>query len=103
MCVRFNGAVSDDQDIPGGGPQGGLLTVLLFDLQVNFAGVPSLHQIKMLELNLHVMKQLLAEQAQTILSELKNLKWKSSYNHMPSDLPNCKTSMSYSGNKLVNC
>ena len=40
MCVRFNGAESDDQDIPGGGPQGGLLTVLLFDLQVNFAGSP---------------------------------------------------------------
>ena len=40
MCVRYNGAVSDDQDIPGGGPQGGLLTVLLFDLQVNLAGAP---------------------------------------------------------------
>ena len=38
MCVRFNGAVSTEQDIPGGGPQGGLLTVLLFDLQVNLAG-----------------------------------------------------------------
>ena len=40
MCVRLNGAQSDDQPIPGGGPQGGLLTVLLFDLQVNLAGVP---------------------------------------------------------------
>ena len=40
MCVRFNGAESDDQDIPGGGPQGGLPTVLLFDLQVNLAGSP---------------------------------------------------------------
>ena len=40
MCVRFNGATSDEQDIPGGGPQGGLLTVLLFDLQVNLAGAP---------------------------------------------------------------
>ena len=40
MCVRFNGAVSADQDIPGGGPQGGLLTVLLFNLQVNLAGQP---------------------------------------------------------------
>ena len=38
MCVRYNGAVSTEQDIPGGGPQGGLLTVLLFDLQVNQAG-----------------------------------------------------------------
>ena len=41
MCVRYNGAVSDLQDIPGGGPQGGLLTVLLFNLQVNLAGAPS--------------------------------------------------------------
>ena len=40
MCVRYNGAVSAEQDIPGGGPQGGLLTVLLFDLQVNQAGAP---------------------------------------------------------------
>ena len=40
MCVRFNGAESDEQDIPGGGPQGGLLTVLLFNLQVNLAGAP---------------------------------------------------------------
>ena len=40
MCVRYNGATSSDQHIPGGGPQGGLLTVLLFDLQVNLAGSP---------------------------------------------------------------
>ena len=40
MCVRYNGATSSDQDIPGGGPQGGLLTVILFDLQVNLAGAP---------------------------------------------------------------
>ena len=40
MCVRFDGTQSDEQDIPGGGPQGGLLTVLLFDLQVNLAGAP---------------------------------------------------------------
>ena len=40
MCVRYNGAESEVQDIPGGGPQGGLLTVLLFDLQVNLAGAP---------------------------------------------------------------
>ena len=40
MCVRYNGATSADQDIPGGGPQGGLLTVILFDLQVNLAGAP---------------------------------------------------------------
>ena len=38
MCVRYKGAESDEQDIPGGGPQGGLLTVILFDLQVNLAG-----------------------------------------------------------------
>ena len=40
MCVRWNGATSNEQYIPGGGPQGGLLTVLLFDLQVNLAGAP---------------------------------------------------------------
>ena len=40
MCVRYDGAVSKEQNIPGGGPQGGLLTVLLFDLQVNLAGYP---------------------------------------------------------------
>ena len=40
MCVRFGGAVSDDCLIPGGGTQGGLLTVLLFNLQVNLAGAP---------------------------------------------------------------
>ena len=40
MCVKYNGAVSGDQDIPEGGPQGGLLTVLLFYLQVNLAGAP---------------------------------------------------------------
>ena len=40
MCVRYNGATSDEQAIPGGGPQGGLLTVLFFDLQVNLAGAP---------------------------------------------------------------
>ena len=40
MCVRYDGAVSVEQDIPGGGPQGGLLTVILFNLQVNLAGSP---------------------------------------------------------------
>jgi hypothetical protein len=40
MCVRYNGAESSEQDIPGGGPQGGLLTVILFGLQVNLAGAP---------------------------------------------------------------
>ena len=40
MCVRYNGATSDEQHIPGGGPQGGLLIVLLFNLQVNMAGTP---------------------------------------------------------------
>ena len=38
--MRYGGATSDEQLIPGGGPQGGLLTVLLFDLQVNLAGAP---------------------------------------------------------------
>jgi hypothetical protein len=40
MCVRFRGAVSSFQKCPGGGPQGGLLTSLLFCLQVNKAGSP---------------------------------------------------------------
>ena len=40
MCVRFNGVESAEQDIPGGGPQSGLLTVIFFDLQVNLAGAP---------------------------------------------------------------
>ena len=40
MCVRFNGVESAEQDIPGGGPQGGLLTVIFFNLQVNLAGAP---------------------------------------------------------------
>ena len=40
MCVRYNGATSTEQHIPGGGPQGGLLVVLLFNLQVNAAGTP---------------------------------------------------------------
>ena len=32
--------VREDQHITGGGPQGGLLTVILFNLQVNRAGAP---------------------------------------------------------------
>ena len=40
MGVGYNGAVSGEQDIPGGGPQGGLLTVILFNLQANKAGAP---------------------------------------------------------------
>ena len=40
MCVRYNGAESAEQDTPGGGPQGGLLTVIFFNLQVNLAGAP---------------------------------------------------------------
>ena len=40
MCVRYNGAESAEQDIPGGGPQGSLLIVILFNLQVNMVGAP---------------------------------------------------------------
>ena len=40
MCVRYDGATSDEQQISGGGPQGSLLIVLLFYLQVNLAGTP---------------------------------------------------------------
>ena len=40
MCVRFHGAISSEKSMPGGGPQGTLLIVLLFILQVNQAGAP---------------------------------------------------------------
>jgi hypothetical protein len=40
MCVKFNGSTSSFQRSPGGGPQGGLLTGVLFCLQVNKAGSP---------------------------------------------------------------
>ena len=40
MCIRYKGAVSSDRLVPGGGPQGTLLIVLLFILQVNHAGDP---------------------------------------------------------------
>ena len=40
MCIRYNGAVSEFQKCPGGGPQGGLLTCIFFILQVNHAGSP---------------------------------------------------------------
>ena len=40
MCVRHRGAISTFQSCPGGGPQGGLLTGVLFCLQVNNAGRP---------------------------------------------------------------
>ena len=42
MCVRYKGAVSSFYKVPGGGPQGGLLTSVLFILQVNKAGSPCL-------------------------------------------------------------
>ena len=38
LCIRYHGAVSSDRSMPGGGPQGTLLIVLLFILQVNHAG-----------------------------------------------------------------
>ena len=40
LCIRYHGAVSSDRSMPGGGPQGTLLIVLLFILQVNHAGDP---------------------------------------------------------------
>ena len=40
MVTTFNGAVSDSQHLCGGGPQGSLLIVLLFCLQVDKAGEP---------------------------------------------------------------
>ena len=38
MCVRYKATVSSFERCPGGGPQGGLLTGVLFILQVNKAG-----------------------------------------------------------------
>ena len=40
MVTTFNGVVSSSQQLCGGGPQGSLLIVLLFCLQVNLAGEP---------------------------------------------------------------
>ena len=40
MCVTYKGEVSSFQSCPGGGPQGGLLTGILFIIQVNKAGSP---------------------------------------------------------------
>ena len=40
MCVRYRGAESTFKRCPGGGPQGVLLTGVLFILQVNKAGKP---------------------------------------------------------------
>ena len=49
MCVRYKGEVSSFKSCPGGGPQGGLLTGVLFCLQVNKAGRPcSLPQLPVL-------------------------------------------------------
>ena len=40
MSVRYKGEASSFRRVPGGGPQGGLLTGLLFCLQVRLAGSP---------------------------------------------------------------
>ena len=40
LVIRYHGAVSSERCMPGGGPQGTLLIVLLFILQVNHAGDP---------------------------------------------------------------
>ena len=40
MCVQYKGATSSFEKCPGGGPQGGLLTGVLFCLKVNKAGSP---------------------------------------------------------------
>ena len=38
--MKYKGTVSSFKQCPGGGPQGGLLTQVLFCLQVNKAGAP---------------------------------------------------------------
>ena len=40
MVTTYNGAVSGSQHLCGGGPQGSLLIVIMFCLQVNEAGAP---------------------------------------------------------------
>ena len=40
MCVRYKGVASTFKRCPGSGPQGGLLTGVLFILQINKAGKP---------------------------------------------------------------
>ena len=40
MCLHYKDAASPFQPFPGGGPQGGLLTGVLFILQINQAGRP---------------------------------------------------------------
>ena len=44
MCVRYKGEESSFQDCPGGGPQGGLITGILFILQTNKAGASCVPQ-----------------------------------------------------------
>ena len=46
MCVHYKGEESSFQNCPGGGPQGGLLTGILFILQTNKAGAPCAPQDK---------------------------------------------------------
>ena len=38
MVVRFNGATSSERSLPGGGPQGTLLGLLLFLVLINDVG-----------------------------------------------------------------
>ena len=47
MVTTFNGAVSSPQRLCGGGPQGSLLIVLLFCIQVNKAGRKSMFKDKL--------------------------------------------------------
>ena len=45
MCVRYMGEESSFKRCPGGGPQGGLLTGLMFIIQVNKAGSPCIPKL----------------------------------------------------------
>ena len=67
MCVRCNGPVSAEQDIPGGGPQGGLLTVIFFDLQVDLAGAQEHPSYHTLALNLIPYKLALSPYATSVI------------------------------------
>ena len=43
MVVRYRGATSTPRSLPGGGPQGTLLGLLLFLVLINDAGFPDQH------------------------------------------------------------
>ena len=78
MCIRYLGVESSFEKCPGGGPQGGLLTGLLFCLQVNKAGspcpIPSL-ELPALENNHSPRMEGLEEETLRLDSSQGNSQW----------------------------